>query len=61
MWLTPGGTELSDLQYVDQRTRAIETLGPQRADALFELWDRFESTHPDTEPHHSLSLLGTHP
>ena len=61
VWLPPGGTELSDEQYVDQRALAIEALGPQRADALFELWNRFESTHPDPEPHYYLSLLGTHP
>ena len=61
VWLPPGGTELSDEQYADQRALAIDALGPQRADALLELWNRFESTHPDPEPHYYLSLLGTHP
>jgi GNAT superfamily N-acetyltransferase len=61
VWLPPGGTELSDEQHADQRALAIKALGQQRAAALFELWDRFESTHPDTEPHYYLSLLGTHP
>lgn len=61
VWLPPGATELSDEQHADQRALAIEALGPQRADALFELWRRFESPHPDAEPHYYLSLLGTHP
>ena len=28
---------------------------------MFALWDRFDSNHPQTEPHAYLSLLATHP
>ena len=52
---------MSDEQHGDQKSLAVEALGLRRADALFELWDRFESTHPQNEPHYYLSLLATHP
>jgi GNAT superfamily N-acetyltransferase len=61
VWIPPGGTEVSEEQEALLRDLAREALGPARSTALFELWDRFEEHHPDTEPHAYLSLLATRP
>ena len=61
VWLPPGGTELSATQE-EALVRLIEgALEPAAAQALFELWDRFDANHPHDEPHAYLSLLATHP
>ena len=50
-----GGAGLAALEF------NLETLGPDRARELHELYDRFETNHPTGEPHAYLSLLATHP
>lgn len=61
VWIPPGGTEVSEEQEAALRELAMTALGPARAQALFELWDRFEANHPRSEPHAYLSLLATRP
>ena len=53
--------ELSDEQEAAMRELAERMLGPARATALFELWDRFDEHHPHQEPHAYLSLPATRP
>jgi ribosomal protein S18 acetylase RimI-like enzyme len=38
-----------------------EHLGDAGADRVVSLLGRFDAAHPRAEPHHYLSLLGTHP
>lgn len=61
VWIPPGGTELSDDQEAEVVRLVEASLGPASARAMFELWERFASNHPHTEPHAYLSLLATHP
>jgi len=61
VWIPPGGTELSGDQEVELRDLVERALDPRRAEALFELWDRFDEHHPHHEPHAYLSLLATRP
>jgi hypothetical protein len=61
VWIPPGGTEMSEEQEAALRELAITALGSARANALFDLWDRFEEHHPQVEPHAYLSLLATRP
>jgi ribosomal protein S18 acetylase RimI-like enzyme len=61
VWIPPGGTELSDEEEAETRRLALDALGAELAGALFELWERFEDSHPQDEPHAYLSLLATHP
>ena len=57
----PGGTELSDAQAAAVDDLIATSLEPASAQAMIELWDRFETHHPHDEPHAYLSLLATHP
>jgi GNAT superfamily N-acetyltransferase len=61
VWIPPGGTELSEEQEAGMRELALDSLGPERAAALFELWECFEANLPQVEPYAYLSLLATHP
>ncbi len=61
VWVPPGEPELSEEHEVAARALVEGALGPARATAMDELWDRFERNHPRTEPHAYLSLLATHP
>ena len=61
VWIPPGGTEVSEEGEAALRELAVTALGSARAHALFELWDRFEAHHPQSEPHAYLSLLATRP
>ncbi len=60
VWIPPGGIEVSP--ELEGRIGAFITnhLG-QRADAVFELLNRFEEAHPRDVDHFYLSLLATHP
>ena len=60
VWIPPGEAELTDGGAEAFERAYHERLGrdAERVDALFE---RFEAAHPRREPHHYLSLLGTHP
>ena len=60
VWIPPGGTELTADEEEQVEPLLENLLGP-RAGEVMELLERFESSHPRTEPHYYLSLLGTHP
>jgi len=50
IWIPPGGTELADDQEVELRELVGRALGPAQAQALFELWNRFDEHHPARSP-----------
>jgi GNAT superfamily N-acetyltransferase len=52
VWIPPHGTELTP-----EEEEQLEPLGHD----ILQLFKRFEDSHPRTEPHYYLSLLGTHP
>jgi len=60
VWIPPGGVELTE-----EEQRGLEPLIRgligARCDDVMELLERFETSHPQGEPHYYLSLLGTHP
>lgn len=60
VWYPPGGTELSPEQEEGFERLLVDRLGPT-AGSVLELLARFAVSHPRTEPHYYLSLLGTHP
>jgi GNAT superfamily N-acetyltransferase len=60
VWIPPGGTELTADQEQQVEPLLKKLVGP-RAGEVMDLVERFESSHPRTEPHYYLSLLGTHP
>lgn len=59
VWIPPSGAEFSP---EDERRipDVLAELVGDRTDAVAELLRRFEVSHPRTEPHYYLSLLGTH-
>lgn len=61
LWIPPGGSEMSDEQEEGLRALVVETLDVGGQDAIFALWDRFDTSHPTSEPHAYLSLLATEP
>ena len=61
VWIPPGGTDLSDTGEKAMVQLVTATFEPAAAQAIFELWERFEVNHPRDEPHAYLSLLATHP
>jgi GNAT superfamily N-acetyltransferase len=61
VWTPPGETELSPQQEAVARALVEVALEPNRAQALFELWDRFDENHPHDERHAYLGLLATRP
>jgi GNAT superfamily N-acetyltransferase len=60
VWIPPGGTELTADEEQQVEPLLKKLVGP-RAGEVMDLLERFESSHPRTEPHYYLSLLGTHP
>ena len=61
VWIPPGEDEMSEEQEAALRRVVTQNLAPASQEAMFALWDRFDSNHPQTEPHAYLSLLATHP
>jgi GNAT superfamily N-acetyltransferase len=61
VWIPPGGVELPPEGLEELGRFNVEHLGPERSQQLDELFERFEASHPATEPHAYLSLLATHP
>jgi GNAT superfamily N-acetyltransferase len=61
VWIPPGEDEMSAEQEDELRALVTENLDAAGQEAMFALWDRFDSNHPQTEPHVYLSLLATHP
>jgi GNAT superfamily N-acetyltransferase len=58
-WIPPGGDEMSAADADRLPGLLVEMIGQTDAEQVFGLWERFEQARP-TEPHHYLSLLGTH-
>lgn len=60
VWIPPGEHELSEAD--EQRVAPLmrDLLGA-RADAVLQLLDRFDRSHPHDEQHYYLSLLASHP
>ena len=61
VWIPPDGVELSPDQEEGIEALVRSSLAPDRAAALFELWERFATARPTDRPHAYLSLLATHP
>ena len=61
VWVPPAGQELSDGAIEALLRFNAAWLGEDGAREMSELYDRFDSNHPTTEPHAYLSLLATHP
>lgn len=61
VWIPPGEDEMTDHQEAALRLVVTENLASAAQEAMFALWDRFDSNHPQSEPHAYLSLLATHP
>ncbi len=60
LWIPPGEPELTHEDEMRVEPLLRELIG-RHADDVLELLDRFDAHHPRHEPHHYLSLLGTHP
>lgn len=61
LWIPPGEDEMAEQQVDSLRRLVAESLDPDTQEEMFALWDRFDSNHPQREPHWYLSLLATHP
>ena len=61
VWFPPGAEEMTADQWDGFVVVLRGHLGPQAADRVIALFERFDAAHPHAEPHYYLSLLGTHP
>jgi ribosomal protein S18 acetylase RimI-like enzyme len=61
LWIPPGGEEMSDEQVEQLRQIVVDNLDVDAQARMFALWDRFDESHSQTEPHAYLSLLATDP
>ena len=61
LWIAPGSPELSDEQEAGITALVERALDAAGAAAMFELWERFEKSHPAEPAHAYLSVLATHP
>jgi len=61
VWVPPGESELTEEQEAAAGRLVEEMLAPDRAAAMFELWERFAGARPVDRPHAYLSLLATRP
>jgi GNAT superfamily N-acetyltransferase len=60
VWIPPGGSELTEAE--EQRVEPLlRDLAGSRYPDVIELVERFDASHPRTQPHYYLSLLGVHP
>jgi ribosomal protein S18 acetylase RimI-like enzyme len=60
-WTPPEESELNDEQEQLVVDLVKEVFPSDRADALFEMFDRFDEAHPHDRPHAYLGILATHP
>lgn len=61
LWIPPGGEEMSDEQVEQLRRIVTGNLDDEAQAVMFGLWDRFDESHSQDEPHAYLSLLSTAP
>ncbi len=59
VWLPPGADELSEADAARLPDLMVELVG-ERSPELLEVFEQFDTAHPDDEPHYYLDLLGTH-
>lgn len=60
VWVPPGERELTDDQEHELEALLHELLGDAQAAVVFDVLERLDAAHPHHEPHHQLSLFGTH-
>ena len=60
VWVPPGERELTDAQEHELEALLRDLLGDAQAGIVFDVIERLEDVHPRHEPHHQLSLFGTH-
>jgi GNAT superfamily N-acetyltransferase len=60
VWVPPGERELTDAQEHELEALLRDLLGDAQAGIVFDVIERLEDAHPRHEPHHQLSLFGTH-
>lgn len=60
VWVPPDERELTDEQEHELEALLHELLGDEQAAVVFDVIERLEAAHPRHEPHHQLSLFGTH-
>ncbi len=60
VWVPPGERELTDDQEHQLEALLHELLGDAQAAVVFDVLERLDAAHPHHEPHHQLSLFGTH-
>jgi GNAT superfamily N-acetyltransferase len=60
VWVPPGERELTDAQERDITLLLGDLLGDRQSRVVLDIFERLDGAHPHHEPHHYLSLLGTH-
>src|SRR6476661_8293043 len=60
VWVPPGERELTAEQEHELEALLRQLLGDAQAAIVFDVIERLEAAHPRAEPHHQLSLFGTH-
>lgn len=60
VWIPPGEPELEPAQEAAFAEVLADELGPRQAAVVLDAFAALDDAHPQAEPHHYLSLLGTH-
>jgi GNAT superfamily N-acetyltransferase len=60
VWVPPAERELEPEQEHELGEILRELLGDAQAEVVLDVFARLDAAHPVDEPHHHLSLLGTH-
>jgi GNAT superfamily N-acetyltransferase len=60
VWIPPGEPELEAAHEAELAAVLADELGARQAGVVLAAFAALDADHPDDEPHHYLSLLGTH-
>lgn len=60
VWVPPGERELTTDQEHELEALLRELLGDAQAAVVLDVFERLDAAHPHHEPHHQVSLFGTH-
>ena len=60
VWIPPGEPELEPAQETELAALLADELGSRQAEIVLAAFAALDDAHPQSEPHHYLSLLGTH-
>jgi GNAT superfamily N-acetyltransferase len=60
VWIPPGEPELEPAHEAVFEAVLVDELGEAQAGVVLAAFAALDDNHPDAEPHHYLSLLGTH-